>query len=100
MTTRLYVGNLSWDTQEDDLVQAFEGDGRTVSSATIMTDRDTGRSRGFAFVTMGNDEEGRKAIDGLNGSEVDGRTLVVNEARPRESRGGGQQRSDSRRSSW
>ena len=62
MSSRLYVGNLSWDTQEDDLIQAFEGDGRTVTSARIMTDRDTGRSRGFAFVEMGSDDDAVKAV--------------------------------------
>ena len=89
MTTRLYVGNLSWDTQEDDLIQAFEADGRSVSSATIMTDRDTGRSRGFAFVEMGSEEDAASAIKAMDGVDLDGRALRVNEAQERQERRGG-----------
>ena len=75
MSKRLFVGNLSWDTQEDDLIEAFETDGRTVVSARIMTDRDTGRSRGFAFVEMGSDEDAQSAIQAMDGYELDGRRL-------------------------
>ena len=89
MGNRLYVGNLSWDTQEDDLIQAFEQDGRSVTSAQIVTDRDTGRSRGFAFVEMANSEDGQSAISGLNGTEISGRQIKVDEARPRRDDGGG-----------
>jgi cold-inducible RNA-binding protein len=84
---KLYVGNLSFNTTADDLQAAFEPFG-TVSDVALITDRDTGRSRGFAFVTMGNSAEGKAAIDGLQGRQVDGRTLSVNEARPREERSG------------
>ena len=89
MSKRLYVGNLSWNTAEDDLIKAFENDGRTVESARIMTDRDTGRSRGFAFVEMGSEEDARSAIEAMDGTELDGRALRVNEAQEREPRGGG-----------
>jgi RNA recognition motif-containing protein len=89
MGTRLYVGNLSWNTQEDELIAAFEQDGRTVTSARIMIDRDTGRSRGFAFVEMGSDADAQSAIDAMNGHEMDGRPLRVNEAQERQPRAGG-----------
>ncbi len=89
MSTRLYVGNLSWDTQEDDLIRAFEQDGRSVTSARIMTDRDTGRSRGFAFVEMATDEDAQGAIQALDGQDMDGRALRVNEAQERPPRSGG-----------
>ncbi len=89
MATRLYVGNLSWNTQEDDLITLFEQDGRTVARAQIMTDRDTGRSRGFAFVEMGSDADANSAIESLNGVDLDGRSLRVNEAQERQPRGGG-----------
>ena len=89
MSKRLYVGNLSWNTAEDDLIKVFENDGRTVESARIMTDRDTGRSRGFAFVEMGSEEDARAAIEAMDGTELDGRALRVNEAQEREPRGGG-----------
>ncbi len=86
---RIYVGNLSFQTSEDGLRDHF-GQHGSVDEAFIATDRDTGRSRGFAFVTMNDDNEGRDAIEKVNGTELDGRTLTVNEARPREeSRGGG-----------
>jgi len=78
----LYVGGLSFDTSDDGLKTFFEQAG-TVESARIITDRDSGRSRGFGFVEMATDDEGRKAIEELNGKTLDGRTLTVNEARPR-----------------
>jgi cold-inducible RNA-binding protein len=84
----IYVGNLSYDTNERDLEAAFANYG-SVSSARIATDRDTGRPRGFGFVEMSNAAEAQAAIAGLNGTDLQGRTLTVNEARPREERGGG-----------
>ena len=81
----IYVGNLSWSTSEDELNNLFSGYGE-VTSANIIMDRFTGRSRGFGFVEMSNDEEGQAAIDALNGTEFGGRTLKVNVARPREER--------------
>ncbi len=89
MGTRLYVGNLSFQTTEDSLRAAFEGDGRVVTDVKIMLDRDTGRSRGFAFVEMATDQDGQNAIQALNGADVDGRPLRVNEAQPRQEGGGG-----------
>ena len=88
MNTKLFVGNLSFNTTENDLQDAFAAHG-TVTEANLMTDRATGRPRGFGFVTMSSPEEARKAIDALNGTLVDGRNLTVNEARPREERAGG-----------
>ena len=88
MNTKLFVGNLSFNTTENDLQDAFAAHG-VVTEANLMTDRATGRPRGFAFVTMGSPEEAQKAIDALNGATLDGRNLTVNEARPREERGGG-----------
>ncbi|MGI8641424.1 MAG: RNA recognition motif domain-containing protein [Pyrinomonadaceae bacterium] len=88
MSTKLYVGNLSFDTSSQDLEELFGGLG-TVESATIIEDRDTGRSRGFAFVEMSSKEEAAQAIEQFNGKEIDGRELKVNEAKPRESRSGG-----------
>ena len=88
MSTKLYVGNLSFDTSGSDLEQIF-GEIGTVESATVIEDRDTGRSRGFGFIEMSNKDEAEQAIEQLNGKEVDGRELKVNEAKPRESRGGG-----------
>ena len=85
---RLFVGSLSFDTREDDLQQAFSAYG-TPTSATVITDRDTGRSKGFGFVEFASAEEAKKAIEGLNGKELQGRTITVAEARPREDRGGG-----------
>ena len=82
MSMNLYVGGLSFDTSDDGLRTFFEQAG-TVESARIITDRDSGRSRGFGFVEMATDDEGRKAIEELNGKMLDGRTLTVNEARPR-----------------
>jgi len=84
---RIYVGNLSYETTEDSLRRAFEPYG-AVDSATVVTDRGTGRSRGFGFVEMGNDEEAKNAINSLNGTELEGRTLTVNESRPQERRFG------------
>jgi RNA recognition motif-containing protein len=84
---KLYVGNLSFNTSNTDLEQMFGAIG-TVESATIVEDRDTGRSRGFGFVEMSSKEDADKAIAELNGKEVDGRSLTVNEAKPREDRGG------------
>ena len=81
----IYVGNLSYETTDDDLRAAFEAHGQ-VSSAKVIMDRATGRSRGFGFVEMPNDAEARAAIEDLNGSDFGGRTLRVNEARPREER--------------
>ena len=83
MSKKLYVGNLSFQTTEDALRQAF-GQYGTVDTASMVMDRDTGRSRGFAFVEMANGAE--EAIQALNGSQLDGRTLTVNEAKPREER--------------
>jgi len=88
MSTKLYVGNLSFQTSSGDLEQLFVGAG-TVESANVITDRDTGRSRGFGFVEMASDAEAQEAINQLNGKEVDGRALTVNLARPREEGGGG-----------
>src|SRR5690606_28932667 len=87
----LYVGNLSYDTTSSDLEQLCSQHG-TVQSAEVISDRDTGRSKGFGFVQMGSDDEAQAAIAALNGQQVDGRTLTVNEAKPREERprsGGG-----------
>lgn len=84
---KLYVGNLSFGTSNSDLENLFSQVG-TVESASIVEDRDTGRSRGFGFVEMSSKEEGNAAISQFNGKEVDGRSLTVNEAKPRENRGG------------
>ena len=86
----IYVGNLSWDVNEDELKEAFEAHGQ-VSSCNIITDKYTGRSRGFGFVEMSVDDEARAAIEALNNTELKGRAMNVNEARPRAegSRGGG-----------
>jgi cold-inducible RNA-binding protein len=83
----IFVGNLSFNTSEDELRQAFEAFGQ-VDRVSILTDRETGRSRGFAFVEMANTEEGDKAIAGLNGSQIGGRTINVNEAKPKGERAG------------
>ena len=90
MGSKLYVGNLSYNVNSSDLEQLFTAHG-TVQSAEIITDRDTGRSKGFGFVQMGSDAEAQAAIAALNGQEHDGRALTVNEAKPREERprGGG-----------
>ena len=89
MGSRLYVGNLSWDTTEDTLRAAFEGTGGTVKDAHIVSDRETGRPRGFAFVEMGNEQEAQNAISQMDGTNLDGRNLRVNEAQERQPRGGG-----------
>ena len=88
MSTKLYVGNLSFRVTSDDLHSHFAQAG-TVESAKIVEDRDTGRSRGFGFVEMATPEDANAAIEQFNGSEYEGRNLVVNEARPREEGGGG-----------
>ena len=89
MGKRLYVGNLSFQTLEDDLIKAFEQDGRRVESARIMVDRETGRPRGFAFVEMASDADAQAAIQAMNGADLDGRPLKVNEAQERAPRTGG-----------
>jgi RNA recognition motif-containing protein len=88
MGNKLYVGNLSYNIRDEDLQQAFAQYGG-VSSAKVMMDRDTGRSKGFGFVEMSSDAEAQAAINGMNGQALDGRAIVVNEARPREERPGG-----------
>lgn len=88
MGKKLYVGNLTYDTSSSDLEQLFSAHG-TVQSAEVIMDRDTGRSKGFGFVEMGSDQEAQAAISALNGKDQGGRALTVNEAKPRESRGGG-----------
>jgi RNA recognition motif-containing protein len=85
---KLNVGNLSFSTTEEALQNEFSAHGQ-VEEVAVITDRDTGRPRGFAFVTMSNDNEARAAIESLNGTEVDGRTITVNEARPKSNAGGG-----------
>jgi RNA recognition motif-containing protein len=88
MNTKLFVGNLSFNTTENDLHDAFAAHG-TVTEANLMMDRASGRPRGFAFVTMSSPEEAQKAIDAMNGANLDGRNLTVNEARPKEERSEG-----------
>jgi RNA recognition motif-containing protein len=88
MGNKLYVGNLAYGVRDDELQQAFAPFG-TVTSAKVMMDRDTGRSKGFGFVEMGSDAEAQAAINGMNGQALEGRAIVVNEARPREERPGG-----------
>src|SRR5262249_31593136 len=88
MGKKLYVGNLAYGVSDSTLSQLFEAHG-TVQSAQVIMDRDTGRSKGFGFVEMGSDAEAQAAIQALNGKEVEGRALTVNEARRREERGGG-----------
>lgn len=85
---KLYVGNLSYSTTQDSLESAFSEHGQ-VDEVAIVMDRETGRPRGFAFVTMSNDQEARTAIEAVNGREIDGRTVTVNEARPKAERSGG-----------
>jgi cold-inducible RNA-binding protein len=85
---KLYVGNLSFETTENDLQDLFEKHGQ-VGQVNLMMDRMTGKSRGFAFVTMNDDEQAKAAMSAINGTELSGRALTVNEARPREERGGG-----------
>ena len=88
MGNKLYVGNLAYSVRDDSLHQAFSQFG-SVTSAKVMMDRDTGRSKGFGFVEMGSDAEAQAAINGMNGQALEGRAIVVNEARPREERPGG-----------
>lgn len=88
MSSKLYVGNLSFNMSESSLAEAFAPYG-TVSRATLVTDRDTGRARGFGFVEMGSAEEAQAAIRALDGKSLDGRQIQVNIAKPREDRGGG-----------
>ena len=88
MNNKLFVGNLSFNTTENDLQDAFAAHG-TVLQANLMTDRATGRSRGFAFITMSTEAEAETAINSLNGASLDGRALTVNVAKPREERSGG-----------
>lgn len=97
MATKLFIGSLSWGVNNDQLEEHFSSVG-TVVSAKVITDRDTGRSKGFGFVEMSTDEEAKAAIEQLNDSQLDGRAITVNEARPREERprsfgGGGDRRS-------
>src|SRR5437899_10786473 len=88
MGKKLYVGNLAYTVSDSDLLRIFEPHG-TVQSAQVIMDRDTGRSKGFGFVEMGSDAEAQAAIQALNGAEIEGRTLTVNEARPKTEGGGG-----------
>jgi len=95
MNTKLFVGNLSFNTTENDLQDAFAAHG-TVTEANLMMDRTTGQPRGFAFVTMGSPEEAQKAVEAMNGANLDGRTLTVNEARPKAEHADGGSRSGNR----
>jgi cold-inducible RNA-binding protein len=103
MSMKLYVGNLSFTTSTQDLEEMF-GKVGTVESTNIIEDRETGRSRGFAFVEMSSNEEGQKAIEQLNAKEINGREIIVNEAKPRENRasngGGGGNRGGGGGSRW
>ena len=96
MTKNLYVGNMSYDTTQGRLVELFEAHGQ-VSSVNVITDRDTGRPRGFAFVEMATDEAAQSAIAALDGQQVDGRALKVNHAKPRNDSGSNGGRRDNRR---
>ena len=96
---RIYVGNLPFSVDEAELRSLFESHGE-VESATIVIDRETGRPRGFGFVEMKSDDDANAAITALNGSDMGGRSLVVNEARPREQRGGGGGGGGGRRGGW
>lgn len=88
MSKKLFVGSLSWNTNDDELRRAFEGYGE-VADAKVISDRDTGRSRGFGFVTLMDDDDANRAINEMNGSMLDGRNIVVNEAQERGAGGGG-----------
>ena len=102
MAYKLFVGGLPFSTTQEELEQAFAEHG-TVVSATIITDRDTGRSKGFGFVEFENEEDGKKAVEAFNGKEFNGRTITVNEARPKEDRGdrgGGGYNRDRGQRSW
>lgn len=96
MAAKLYVGNLAYGVSNTDLENMFTPHG-TVQSAQVIMDRDTGRSKGFGFVEMGNNDEAQAAISALNGKETEGRALTVNEARPREERGSSRSGGGSRR---
>jgi RNA recognition motif-containing protein len=96
---KLYVGNISYGTTDGDLQQLFEPHG-TVQSAQVIVDRETGRSKGFGFVEMDSGEQAEAAIKALNGQEINGRSLTVNEARPREDRGGRREFGGSSNRSW
>lgn len=85
MATKLFVGSLSWNVKDDELREFFAEAGEVVS-ANVITDRDSGRSKGFGFVEMSSDDEAKAAIEKLNGKELDGRAVTVNEARPKEDR--------------
>jgi len=87
MAKNIYVGNLTWETTADDLLALFQEYGK-VARAQVITDRETGRSRGFGFVEMADDAGAERAVEALNGTDYKGRPLTVNEARPREDRGG------------
>lgn len=103
MTNHVYVGGLAWETTEQDLKTLFSADGRTVQKATIVTDHGTGRSRGFAFIDMGSEEEAQAVIQSLHGTELNGRTIKVNVARDRQAgRGdrGGHSGGGRRRGPW
>jgi RNA recognition motif-containing protein len=89
LMAKLYVGNLAFSITEDSLLRLFTGKGYKVGSARIITDRETGRSRGFGFIELGPEDDAAKAIGEFNGLDIDGRILQVNEARPQEFRGGG-----------
>ncbi len=89
MSKRLYVGNLSWNVRDEDLREVFQQDGRQVVDARVITDRDTGRSRGFGFVEFASAEEGQAALPALDGNDHDGRPMRVNEAQERGGGGGG-----------
>lgn len=100
MAKKLFVGSLSWGVNDDQLAEAFAQYG-TVVSAKVITDRETGRSKGFGFVEMSTDEEAKAAVDGANGKELNGRAMAVSEARPQENRerrsfGGGDDRGGNR----
>ena len=99
MGSRLYIGNLSWDTSEDTLTAALSEGGRGVKEVHMVMDRETGRSRGFGFVEM-SDDAGKAAIAALNGKGVDGRDLTVNEARPRGDSAGGRGGRSGGRGGW
>jgi len=96
MMTKLYVGSLPYSITDESLLQLFSDKGYKPASARIITDRDTGRSKGFGFVELGPEDDAGKAIGEFNNMNVDGRALVVNEARPQESRGGGYRSNDRR----
>jgi RNA recognition motif-containing protein len=89
MGTKIYVGNLPYTCDEQQLRDLFGAEGRTVTDVAIITDRTTGQPRGFAFVNMGTADEAKRAIEALHGSQYGGRTLTVNEAKPKEGGGGG-----------